>query len=429
MDGFSKQPFHARMNEVMPLKVAEMDACKLAGYCPTVLASAGSQECDQDSGFAGEYPCKNIDQLSFVSLADLGSSADGNDIWGWTDPETSHEYALMCCEDGTSFVDVTDASNPVVLGFLPTSTTNTIWRDVKVYNNYAFIVSESINHGMQIFDLTELRNLTGNVVRTLEPDLVYDGFGSAHNIVINEETGYAYAVGTKTCEGGLHIVDISNPLEPTCAGCYWQDGYTHDAQCVVYNGPDSRYTGNEICFCYNEDTLTVVDVTDKNNMLEISRKPYNGSQYTHQGWLTEDSKFLFLNDELDETAGTTGGPDNGKNTRTLIWDVTDLENPIWANTFFSTLTAIDHNLYVNGKYVYEANYCGGLRVLEFEDKPFAGPTLTEVAYFDVAPNCDSTSFFGSWSNYPYFASGNVIVSSIERGLFVLRPNFDLIKEN
>ena len=37
------------------------------------------------------------------------------------------------------------------------------------------------------------------------------------------------------------------------------------------------------------------------------------------------------------------------------------------------------------------------------------------------PSSDSASFNGAWSNYPYFESGNVIVSGIEQGLFVLRP--------
>jgi len=406
----------------MPLKIAETDACKAAGMCPYQMASEGSQSCVD--GYAGEYECNNIDQVSIVSLSDLGSAKDGNDIWGWTDPITKHEIAIMCCEDGTSFVDITTPESPVVLGFMPTETTSVIWRDVKVYNNHAFIVSESINHGMQVFDLKNLRALNGTTVETLVPEFVYTEFGSAHNIVINEETGYAYVVGTKTCDGGLHIVNIQDPTNPTYAGCFWQDGYTHDAQCVIYDGPDSEHVGKEICFCYNEDTLTIVDVSDKANMLEISRKHYNGSQYTHQGWLTEDSKYLFMNDELDEVEGTTGGVDDGENTRTLIWNIEDLENPVWENTFFSSLRSIDHNLYVKGNYVYEANYCAGLRILEFHD-PIIGPAyLTEVASFDVSPNCNGVEFFGSWSNYPYFESGNIVVSSIERGLFVLKPNLE-----
>lgn len=83
-------------------------------------------------GIAGEYECNNIDLLSFVPLEDLGSKGDGNDIWGWTDPETGREYAIMGCADGTSFVDVTEPTNPNVVGFLPTYTTSSLWRDIKV---------------------------------------------------------------------------------------------------------------------------------------------------------------------------------------------------------------------------------------------------------------------------------------------------------
>jgi len=171
---------------------------------------------------------------------------------------------------------------------------------------------------------------------------------------------------------------------------------------------------------YDEDTLTIVDVSSKSNMVELSRKPYQGSQYTHQGWLTEDHKFLFLNDELDEQAGTTAGPESGRQTRTLIWDVTTLANPSWVNSFWSEELAIDHNLYVKGNNVFESNYCAGLRVLEFSELPV--PQLTEVGYFDVAPDCNNVLFEGTWSNYPYFKSGSIVVNSIERGLFVLRFN-------
>ena len=50
----------------------------------------------------------------------------------------------------------------------------------------------------------------------------------------------------------------------------------------MYSGPDTDYQGHEICFNYNEDTLTIVDVTDKSNMKMISRTGYEGAKYTHQ---------------------------------------------------------------------------------------------------------------------------------------------------
>lgn len=140
---------------------------------------------------------------------------------------------------------------------------------------------------MQVFDLTRLRTVKppknpNRRARKLKAKTHYTEFGSAHNIVSNEETGFVYAVGSNTCKGGLHMVNVSDPKNPTFAGCYSGDNYTHDAQCVVYRGPDTRYQGREICFCYNEDTLTIVDVEDKESVTMLSRVSYNDSLYTHQ---------------------------------------------------------------------------------------------------------------------------------------------------
>jgi len=243
---------------------------------------------------------------------------------------------------------------------------------------------------------------------------LYTGFGSAHNIVINEETGFAYAVGTTTCSGGLHIVNINDPLNPKYVGCFAADGYTHDAQCVVYRGPDVKYHLHEICFCYNEDTLTIVDVTDKTKPKQLSRQGYTGSVYTHQGWLLSDYAHLLLNDELDELEGSN------KHTRTMLWDVSSLEKPAIKSSFYAAHQSIDHNLYIIGNTAYLANYCDGLRILDVTDA--SNGKLSQAAYFDVAPDCNEVKFMGSWSNYPYFKSGTIVVSSIERGLFVLGRN-------
>ena len=146
--------------------------------------------------------------------------------------------------NGTSFVDISNPENPIYLGRLPTQTNNSTWRDLKVYQNHVFVVSEASGHGMQVFDLTQLRNISAPT--TFSNTAYYSGFGNAHNIFINEDTGYAYAVGTQTCgPGGLHIVDISTPSIPSKSACVSDPntgrngtGYSHDVQCVVYNGPD-----------------------------------------------------------------------------------------------------------------------------------------------------------------------------------------------
>ncbi|MGY8929504.1 MAG: choice-of-anchor B family protein, partial [Flavobacteriales bacterium] len=360
------------------------------------------------NGMAGPYPCENINLLSFVENGDLGGGSM-NDIWGWVDPLDSAEYVLLGRTNGTSFLDITDPVNPIYLGDLPTATLNSTWRDIKVYNNYAFIVSEAGQHGMQIFDLTNLRDIISPPL-LFEEDAHYSGWGNAHNIVINESTGRAYGVGTNTFEGGLHIVDISDPLNPTLIGDFSEDGYTHDAQVVSYAGPDTNFQGKEIAFACNENTVTIADVTDASNTTLISSTGYPGASYTHQGWLTEDHRYFLSNDELDEQG-------SGINTTTFIWDMLDLSAPLIIGTFVSSTSAIDHNLYTHNGYVYQSNYRAGLRILDTEN--IADAILEEVAYFDVYPSSNSAQFDGTWSNYPYFPSGVIAVSHIGEGLFLL----------
>lgn len=381
------------------------------------LPSAGSfaQDLCVNGFAAGIYPCENVDLMAFVSSADLGAGAnvEYNDIWGWTDQLDGKEYVMIGRSDGTSFVDISDPLNPVNLGFLPTHTLNSIWRDIKVYGDYAFIVSEASGHGMQVFDLTRLRNVA-NPPETFTEDAHYAGFGNAHNVVINPDVALAYGVGTNTFSGGFHIVDISNPLNPVIAGDFAADGYTHDAQVVTYNGPDAAHVGKQIGFACNENALTIIDLNDPTDTQQLSTSGYTSVGYAHQGWLSPDQVYFYLSDELDEV-------NFGNNTRTIIWDVSDLENPIVIGQYVSTEAAIDHNLYTDGNLIFESNYRAGLRILDGQD--VANANLSEVAYFDVYPASNSAQFNGSWSNYPYFSSGIVAVSHIEEGLFLLRPQF------
>ncbi|MDA1363729.1 MAG: choice-of-anchor B family protein [Candidatus Marinimicrobia bacterium] len=376
------------------------------------------------NGFAGSYPCKDMDLMSFTYKTEIGgsNSTSLNDIWGWTDPQTGKEYALVGMSNGTSFVDISNPENPVYIGRLPTQTNNSTWRDLKVYQNHVFIVSEASGHGMQVFDLTELRNFNGNPI-TFSNIAYYSGFGNAHNIFINEDTGFAYAVGTGTCgPGGLHIIDISNPSSPTKSACVSDPntgrsntGYSHDVQCVVYDGPDSAYVGKEICFGSNETRVWISDVSTKSDDNSGAKTIGLGSYdnyYTHQGWLTEDHRYFIVNDELDESNNAYN------NTRTLIWNVEDLNNPVVHKTYFGPTPAIDHNNYIIGNNVYMSHYTAGLRVMDISD--ISNPT--ESAYFDVYPSSNNTSFDGTWSNFPYYGSGNIVVTGIDEGLFVVSPS-------
>ncbi|MEM8601181.1 MAG: choice-of-anchor B family protein [Bacteroidota bacterium] len=404
-----------------------MPASTVYSDIETLQAVVGEQMGCQ-TGEAAGFDCDGMELMSYLPIGEIGGDRGVrlNDIWGWTDPVTDREYAIVGRVDGTSFVDVTNPTAPVYMGDLPKTegSPGATWRDIKVYQDHAFIVADaSQHHGMQVFDLTRLRDFDGTPA-TFEMDAWYGNIYSAHNIVINEDTGFAYIVGARsggeTCGGGLHMVNIQDPQNPSFAGCFADTstgrrgtGYSHDAQCVVYDGPDEDYTGREICLGSNENALSIADVTDKANPKAIAAPSYPNVAYAHQGWLTEDHRYFYMNDELDELGGELEG------TRTLIWDLADLDDPQLVREFIHAVPASDHNLYVRGTTMYQSNYAAGLRIFDVADPE----NPVEVGHFDTNPfGTNDPGFSGSWSNFPYFPSGTIVVSSIGEGLFVLKES-------
>ncbi len=367
-----------------------------------------------ENGFAGVYPCDGYDLLGRISLNTLNATA-ANDIWGWTDIASNREFALIGLNNGTAFIEITDTTDLKYLGKLPTATSSSAWRDIKVYQDYAYIGSEADNHGMQVFDLKNLLNVT-SAPTTFSADNRYTGFGSSHNIVINETTGFAYAVGTSRNDiynGGVHFIDLQDPLNPQAAGGYGASGYTHDAQVVSYNGPDTDYAGAEIFIGANENQVIIVDITDKQNPVNISGIQYSNLGYTHQGWFTEDQRYFIVGDELDEI-------NFGFNSRTLVFDMLDLDNPVLHTTYLGTTSAIDHNGYVLENDFFLANYTAGLRVMDISD--IANGNIMETGFFDSYPSNNSASFNGVWSVYPFFESGKIVISDINSGLFIVQKS-------
>ena len=372
------------------------------------------------NGFADIYPCNGYDLISYMSLEDLtpvpgGGNLSGNDSWGWTDPTTNKEYALVGLNSHAAFVDISNPVAPVLVGILPTATVNSSWRDIKVYQNHAFIVSEANNHGMQVFDLTRLRSVS-NPPEIFAADLHFTEFGSAHNIFINETSGYAYVVGTNRggpFSGGALFINIQNPISPISEGGFAAGGYSHDVQVINYTGPDSDHTRKEILVGSNENEVVIADVSDKANPSIISTIAYSNIGYTHQGWFTEDLNYFIVGDELDEI-------NFGNNTRTLVFDLTDLDNPLFDFDYLGPTAAIDHNGYPNGNDYFLANYRAGIRVLDLSQ--IGSNTLTEIGFFDTYPEDDNAAFNGVWNVYPFFTSGNIVISDIERGLFIIKKS-------
>ncbi len=411
------------------------------GLLLCIPAPTRTQEADGTipcvDGMAGGHACDRVDLLGRMSREELGAvdTVKLNDVWGWRDPRDGREYALVGRMDGVAFVEVTDPRDPGYLGSLAATAGSrmTIWRDIKVFRDHAFVVAGGTEgHGMQVFDLTRLRDVTQP--RDFAPSAVYTGVESAINVAINEETGFAYLTGStgeEPCGGGLHMVDVQNPVDPVFVGCFAHPntgrrgtGTSHDTQCVIYHGPDEDYAGREICVSANETAVSVADVTDKDNPLAVADAAYPATAYAHQGWLTEDHRHFYMGDELDEVLGLVDGQ------RTLVWDVTDLDEPILVAEYTAPNDDPEHNLYVRGDLLYLATKRSGLRVLDIGDRL----RPVEAGYFDAAPASDAppddaastvagaSRFNGAWSVYPFLESGNVLVSTRSEGLFVVRPH-------
>ena len=353
------------------------------------------------------FDSENMIMLAWIPLSEFpGGHGSGNDCWGYTSP-SGREYAIMGLQKGYGFVEVTDPASPVLLDVVTGPSSS--WHDIKIIGHYAYGVSEA-GSGIQVIDLSRIDE---GIVRHVT-DKTQAGHSSTHNIVANPGSGYLYLAGANIANGGLVAVDTVDPENPTIVG-QWSDMYVHDAQVVSYDsGP---YAGREIAFClsgfsggWSSTGLRIVDVTDKSNMFTISEAFWSGAGYSHQGWLSEDRRYIYINDELDEDQGSVSV------TTTRIFNVEDLGSPSFVGTFTSGSTSIDHNLYTRGDRIYEANYRSGLRIFDASD-----PTQpVQVAYFDTYPGSDSANFNGAWSCYPYFDSGTILISDIERGLFLVR---------
>ncbi len=357
----------------------------------------------------GGFASQGIALKSWHPLNTISSGAtSGNDCWGYVS-SSGREYALIGVNNGTAVYEVTDPVNATQIAFI--SGPNSLWRDIKVYGRNAYVVSEG-GGGIQVLALSQI----DQGVVTLSGSVTTGGGLATHNVAINPQSGYLYRCGGGS--SGLRIYNLNGtPATPVFVG-EWSSYYVHDAQIVnITSGP---WAGREVAFCCGglnggqaETGLYIVDVTDKAQPTLLSRILYPNARYSHQGWLTEDHKYFLLGDELDEGA-------TQPLSTTHVIDVQALNAPVWVGTFTNSTPAITHNYYTHNGKMYAANYRSGIRV--FDVGTAGSPnSVTEVAFFDTYPADDGASFNGLWSVYPYFPSGTIIGSDLERGLFVWRP--------
>ena len=386
------------------------------------------------SGLAGDYPCSNIDLLSHVPVAALSSvSNSANDIWGHVDLNNRREYAIVGMQASIAVVDVTEPTSPVVVGEITGQSTT--WRDIKVYQYfdstsgrfkaYAYASADSVTEGFSIIDLNNLPERVSLVRRNTDDNRAHNIYISNVDYTLNTPlagaTSQLHLVGQDSNGGAFRSYALSAPQAPTPS--YIPNGltradYTHDASSMHITDAraqtdcvNSTASGCTVILDFNESSMRLWDHTDSNSTSELSNTSYNEVAYTHSGWFSEDKQYAFVHDELDERNFSL-------NTRVMIFDISSLTAPVLAGIWTSNNGTIDHNGYVRGNRYYMSNYERGLTVLDISD-----PTAPEEAgFFDTYPAFNSTNFNGAWGVYPFLPSGNILVSDIQRGLFVLKDN-------
>ncbi|MEM7574730.1 MAG: choice-of-anchor B family protein [Bacteroidota bacterium] len=351
----------------------------------------------------------NMTKLGQWDDNDLFIFSDGqqySEVWGYA--RAGREYALMASAELIHILDITDPSNIVEIGngFNTFNNSTSIWRDIKVYGDYAYCVADQRSEGLQIIDLSNLPT---------SASIVYQStafFQRTHNIYIDEQSASGipllYVLGSNSSaqRDGVRVLSLANPIAPVqiASEPLPGGGYIHDA----FVRGDTLYAN------HGNNGMYIWDMIDPDNPVLLGDLSfYPDAGYNHSSWLTEDGSHIVFCDETFGTgvkiAALTDAPLGG-----LDINITDnfrstLEAP-------SATNSIAHNPYILGdSLVVISYYHEGVQVFDISD-----PTdVTLAGYYDTWTNSDYNSFDGVWGAYPYLPSGRILGSDVQEGLFVL----------
>lgn len=319
-------------------------------------------------------------------------------LWGYVAPN-GREYAILGCATGTAFYDVTDSANIVEVGFIPGPTSN--WREMKVFSNYAYIVSEATNSKIQIVNLA---NLPASV--TLVGTSNMASHSSTHSI--SQDGPYLYLHGCNSSFGqGVTVVDLTNPTSPVKRGG-WNSQYVHDSR--VRN--DTIYA----CNIYDPPgTISVINAANKDNLTTITSWVNNPNPFPHNAALTAGRTYIYTTDETSTPPG-----------KLKVWNISNLSNVTFVTNWQPTgiTNAIVHNVEIYGNYALVAHYTAGIRLINISNP--AVPV--EAAWYDSYPSNNNNSYNGCWGVY-MFPSGKIIASDRQTGLYVLKTTIPLVGIN
>ena len=369
LDGCTDCPDESQVYEIcIPIIINE--------GCTDTEADNYNPDANTDNGSC-TYPSSSLN-MDLVGVIDYDETI--NDIWGYAN--NNNEYALVGTNEGFSVVDITTPENPNEIFFI--EGTETIWRDIKTWQNYAYIVCDNCPDGLLIVDLNDLSGNTYNFNT--------DFFNKAHNLFI-DENGYLYAFGGNP--SGAMILNLNNdPMNPTLEGVF-NDYYLHDG---MVRG-DTLWGG-----AIYEGMFIVVDVNDKSNPSLMSSHP-TSSSFTHNCWISADGNTLFTTDEV---SGAYIGAYNVSN----IYDIEQID---LIQDWTGLGDVVPHNTHVAGNYLITSYYTSGVTIIDASEPS----NLIEVAYFDTSPQYEGDGFYGCWGAYPYLPSGLILATDRQNGLHIL----------
>ncbi|HJR71258.1 MAG TPA: choice-of-anchor B family protein [Gammaproteobacteria bacterium] len=408
----------------------------LAGGTALQQAAAAPATCTQ--GMAGSFPCRNLDFESQIALGAFASAPlSAANVWGFVDRNDNREYAVVGLRNGTAIVEVTDPANPrqvVTISGNPSS-----WREVKVYQvhdpialrwrAYAYVTTEAANSGLQTIDMSGLPNsavlASTNSDTSSQHTLYVSNIDYSTNVALPGATPLLYVAGSNITGGSWRAYSLANPAMPQFLSAANNGHYMHDstslritdartAQCAPGHNPC------DVLVDFDVDQVEIWDVTNPVQAVFLGAATNPGNRYIHSGWPTADQRYVFFHDELEEIQF-------GTSTRIYTLDLANLRAPTVAISYQGGTTTTDHNGYTHGNFYYVSHYRRGVVVFDA-----ANPNqLVEVAHFDnyLTPAANSAGTDGTWGVYPFLPSGNILVSDIENGLFVLRDHARTLDQN
>lgn len=381
-----------------------------------------------NNGSADGLACEAVDLLSHMAFQDISAAPTAaNDVWGFVDLNTNREYLIVGYNIGTAVIDVTNPELPREVGFIDGQ--DAVWRDIKVlqlfdttagrWRAYAYVTTDGSTDGLFVVDLSGLPHAVSRGGYSSD-------FFSAHNVYasgIDFSTGISLAganpslivAGSDRSGGQYRSYALADPASPAfVGGAANASDYMHDAASILVT--DSRKDTQcinagaycEVLLDFNESTVDLWDITLTASPQRLSRTPYTNSGYTHSGWPSEDGKFLFLHDELDEQRF-------GLNTTLRVFSLASFAAPVLVGSWTGMVSAIDHNGFVRGNRYYMSNYSRGLTVLDISNPAMP----VEAGFLDTYPFSNGSSFVGAWGVYPYLHSRIVAISDINSGLYLV----------